>query len=147
MVDKPKRTKRKAKVPAKRLGPKPIPVDMAEVGKLAAIMCTQEEIAAVLGCSVRTLRRQPDFEAVMQTGRDEGKASLRRRQWAKAQEGHPTMLIWMGKQILGQTDKTLRQSENHTIIELVRSVKDVGLAATLPPIDAELDAIALPEPE
>ena len=34
-----------------------------------------------------------------------GKASLRRRQYKLAEEGNPTMLIWLGKQWLGQSEK------------------------------------------
>ena len=34
-----------------------------------------------------------------------GKVSLRRKQYQKAvEEGNPTMLIWLGKQWLGQSD-------------------------------------------
>jgi hypothetical protein len=36
---------------------------------------------------------------------EEGRMSLRRLQWKKAQEGNTTMLIWLGKQYLGQSDK------------------------------------------
>jgi hypothetical protein len=31
--------------------------------------------------------------------------SLRRMQWEKAQTGNTTMLIWLGKQMLGQKDR------------------------------------------
>jgi hypothetical protein len=34
-----------------------------------------------------------------------GKISLRRKQYSIAQEGNVTMLIWLGKNWLGQTDK------------------------------------------
>jgi hypothetical protein len=36
---------------------------------------------------------------------DEGKASLRRLQWQKASQLDSTMLVWLGKQTLGQRDK------------------------------------------
>jgi len=34
-----------------------------------------------------------------------GKASLRRNQWKLAQDGNATMLVWLGKNMLDQTDK------------------------------------------
>jgi len=37
---------------------------------------------------------------------DEGKSSLRRNQWKSAQDGNVTMQIWLGKQMLGQRDKS-----------------------------------------
>ena len=48
----------------------------------------------------------------LKKGRDQGKTSLRRMQWEKAQSGNTTMLIWLGKQMLGQKDK-LETSENN----------------------------------
>jgi hypothetical protein len=77
-------------------------IDGDQVEQLAALFCTQEEIGSVVGCSPDTLQRR--FAARMKRGRERGKASLRRRQYARAMEGNPTMLIWLGKQHLDQTD-------------------------------------------
>jgi hypothetical protein len=70
---------------------------------LASIHCTLPEIAAVVGCAVSTLRAR--FKDELARGRDRGKASLRRRQWELAQQGDRGMLIWLGKNWLGQTDQ------------------------------------------
>lgn len=80
-----------------------LPIDEAQVEELAAILCTMEEIAAVVGCSVDTLERR--FADTIKTGRDRGKSSLRRVQWRLAQDGNAALAIWLGKQWLGQTDK------------------------------------------
>ncbi len=86
------------------MGRKPKPVDGALVEKLAAIACTQDEIAVVCGCSVDTLQRR--FSGEYKRGRADAKCSLRRKQWQRAvKDGHPGMLIWLGKQLLGQRDK------------------------------------------
>ena len=45
-------------------------------------------------------------------GKDKGRMSLRRLQFEKAQTGNTTMLIWLGKQMLGQKDK-IETSENN----------------------------------
>ena len=79
-------------------------VDMGMVERLAQIMCTEDEIAAVMAIDKSTLRRQPTFDEVYKKGREVGKSSLRRTQWRIAQN-NAAMAIWLGKQYLGQTDK------------------------------------------
>ena len=78
------------------------------VRKLASIQCTDEEIAAGLGCSQDTLargrKRDQELDAAIIEGRASGRMSLRRAQYRKAMEGNPAMLIWLGKQVLGQRE-------------------------------------------
>lgn len=77
-------------------------IDSKLVADLAKIHCTMEEIASVCSCSVDTLERR--FADIIKKGKDEGKTSLRRKQWQLAEGGDRVMLIWLGKQLLGQTD-------------------------------------------
>ncbi len=84
------------------MGRPPLEIDESVVEKLASIHCTMEEIASVVGCSVDTLERR--FAEVIKVAKDKGKSSLRRYQWEGAQKGNPAMLIWLGKQLLGQKD-------------------------------------------
>ena len=79
---------------------------------MCGIQCTEEEIAAVFGVSVDSLQRWCEatygrrFADIFREKRQFGKASLRRRQWLKAtDEGDTTMLIFLGKQYLGQADR------------------------------------------
>lgn len=60
-------------------------------------------MAAVLNCSVDTLGRR--FAEVIEKGRKQGNMSLKRKQYEVAMGGNVTMLIWLGKQRLDQTDK------------------------------------------
>lgn len=84
--------------------PKPLKdIDPEQVRKLAAIGCTHEEIASVVGCSQDTIARR--FLEDVEYGRSQGKSSLRRKQWEMAMNGNVTMLVWLGKQYLGQSDK------------------------------------------
>lgn len=83
------------------------PIDAEQVELLASIHCTNEEIAIALGCSPDTLTRR--FADALKKGKAEGKASLRRKQWELAQAGNPTMLIWLGKQLLEQKDKAAHE--------------------------------------
>jgi hypothetical protein len=87
-----------------------IEFDLAQIEGLARIQCTDEEIAAAVGCSVDTLARRkvddPAFMEALQRGKAKGRGSLRRLQWQRANGGSDTMLIWLGKQLLGQRDKS-----------------------------------------
>jgi hypothetical protein len=44
--------------------------------------------------------------------RASGRATLRRLQWQRANGGSDTMLIWLGKQMLGQKDKVETEATN-----------------------------------
>ena len=79
------------------------PIDPKQVEQLAAIDCTLEEIASVVGCSVDTLSRR--FAGVIQRGRENGKASLKRMMWKAASSGNVAMQIWLSKNRLGYRDK------------------------------------------
>lgn len=75
----------------------------ALVQSLARIGCTIPEIAKIVGISEATLKRRASAEVAK--GHEEMKMSLRRWQYEKAKEGSVPMLIWLGKQYLGQRDK------------------------------------------
>ncbi len=79
--------------------------------KLCRIQCTKDEICSVLECDEKTLTvfckdtYGEGFSDIFKKKSKEGKTSLRRLQWKAANNGNVTMLIWLGKQYLGQTDK------------------------------------------
>jgi hypothetical protein len=79
-------------------------IDPADVEALAAVHCTVAEIAAELDCSKRTLETR--FCAAIEKGRERAKTSLKRAQFRVALDGNPAMLIWLGKQYLGQADRS-----------------------------------------
>lgn len=92
-------------------GRKPKTVDLIDLEKLeqlAAVHCTEAEMAAQFNMSWPTfdkLRQQnPQIKEVIERGKYKGTSSLRSAQYKAALAGNPTMLIWMGKQILGQRD-------------------------------------------
>jgi hypothetical protein len=90
-------------------GRRPIPIDLVELEKLCSIHCTDEELAAFFGVSVRTIearRKIPEFAEVMKRGNAKGSISLRRAQMKLVEKGNAPMTIWMGKQWLGQRDVT-----------------------------------------
>jgi hypothetical protein len=83
--------------------------------ELCKIQCTELEICSVLDVDVKTLddwcsrEYNSPFSIVFRQKREGGKTSLRRAQWlAATQDRNPTMLIWLGKQRLGQKEPESR---------------------------------------
>lgn len=110
---------RKPAAERKKTGPKGPTKPMTDkefeqLVNMIRIQCTRDEICDILNMSETTLNRRikeqgiegvDNFEALYKKHQGEGKASLRRSQWKAAQDGNPTMLVWLGKQMLGQKDK------------------------------------------
>lgn len=88
-----------------------IEVDWDQVNRMAYIQCTAKEICQVLGISEDTLSRRCKEEHGVNTADylnqkgAGGRMSLRRKQFETAMSGNVTMMIWLGKQYLGQKDK------------------------------------------
>ncbi len=88
-------------------GRKAVHIDLEQVEKLAAIQCTEAEIASVLGVSERTIERrkqQSDFAEAMARGKARGRVSLRRNLWSLANKGQPAANIFLAKNLLGYKD-------------------------------------------
>ncbi len=99
---------------SKKIGRPLKPIDMELVKKLSAIHCTLREIADIIGVDKETIRNR--CQDVMIQGKSEGKASLRRRQFEVADTGNPTMLIWLGKNWLGQSDSPDDEEKKNIIL-------------------------------
>lgn len=84
-------------------GRRPLKLDKKLIESYASLGCTDEEIAVILKCSPDTLTRR--FKAVLEMGRAKLNMSIRRSQVRKALNGDNVMLIWLGKNRLGQKDK------------------------------------------
>ena len=103
-------------------GGRPVkPMDIAVIERAASIGCSPEEIAALCHVSRATFHSRvasdPVIADALERGRDQGRATLRRMQWQAAQKGNPTMLIWLGKQMLGQRDKhEIAGAEEHPLV-------------------------------
>ena len=65
--------------------------------------CTNTEIAGVYGCSADLIDKS--YSEFLTKGRANLKKRLRKAQLDSALSGNSTMLIWLGKQMLGQVDK------------------------------------------
>lgn len=104
-TQRPKRAPPKRRKPHRSPGSRRIKLDLDLIRSLARLHCTLVEIAAVIGCSAHLLEDRPEVGRIVDAGKEEGRASLRRMQWRSAEEGSVAMQIFLGKQILGQADK------------------------------------------
>lgn len=96
------------------------------VEQLASIQCTDEEIAAVLGVSVDTLirrKKEPAYQEALDGGKAKGRASLRRMQWQAAKNGSVPMMIFLGKNLLGQRDK-VEDATTDDVLDKARQIRD-----------------------
>ena len=83
--------------------PKKYDIDPKQVEKLASYGCTNTEIGSYFGCDESLIRKS--YSESITKGRDSGKIRLRQLQWRAAERGNIAILIWLGKQVLGQTDR------------------------------------------
>ncbi len=107
--------------------PTKIDIDVLMVEKLASLGCSGEEIAEVVGCSRATLYRR--CETAIKRGHAQQCVSLRKFQWDAAKAGSAALLIWLGKQYLGQRDRPL--NDRPTDQEEFRA-KAMAMDATIP---------------
>jgi precorrin-4 methylase len=101
-----KKTTRKNKSGA---GRPHVVLDEGRIGQLAFDGCKDATIAAVMGCAPQTIT--DNYSKVLVKKRGERRAALHSRQTLQALRGDNTMLIWLGKNELEQTDK---QSIEHS---------------------------------
>lgn len=90
-------------------------IDWNMVGKMLEAGCTAEGIAATIGIDRDTLYircrtdHNQDFSAFAQEKRAKGDELLRQKQMQVAMRGDKTMLIWLGKQRLGQSEQVAQE--------------------------------------
>src|SRR5438876_8886734 len=89
-------------------------IDAGQVYQLARLGATHCEIAEFLGCERSTVSKR--FSQEIDKGHADLKLKLRRMQFQAAQRGNVAMLIWLGKAMLGQTDKPDKDEEHITVI-------------------------------
>ena len=88
-------------------------IDPEEIFELATLYCTFNEIADWFDLPVETLKY--NFRDLIEKGYQSTKQKLRRKQIQVACEGNVTMLIWLGKNLLGQTDAPIN-AENTSVL-------------------------------
>ena len=110
-------------------------INQKQFEAMCAIQCTKEEICNVLDVTDKTLNNWcnevygQDFSVVFRQKRDGGKTSLRRNQWKLAENGNSTMQIWLGKQILKQSESPIQ--DEIKLKELELKIKEFELKEKL----------------
>lgn len=86
-------------------------IDWEYVDNLLRSHCTGTGIASLVGVHPNTLyrlceeRNKISFSEYSQQKKAEGKELLRQKQFSVAMQGDKTMMVWLGKQYLDQSDK------------------------------------------
>ena len=110
-------------------------INQKQFESLCAIQCTQEEICNVLDVTDKTLTRwcnevyDLSFSEVYEQKRDIGRMSLRRNKFKLAEGGNTTMQIWLGKQVLKQSENPVM--DNIKLKELELKIKEFELKEKL----------------
>lgn len=109
-----------------------IEIKKEQFESLCNLQCTLDEIAGFFKCSSDTIERwckrtyNESFADAYKTYSQGGKISLRREQWKLAQKGNASMLIWLGKQWLGQTEKVEQTTSFEDLEPLADLIRKKG---------------------
>ena len=105
-------------------------IDFEVVDKLCELHCTGVEVAGFLEVHYETLNNRikeklkPDgthysgFPEYFNVKCSRGKISLRKMQWNSANKGNVSMQIFLGKNLLNQTEKQTIDMTTETVIEV-----------------------------
>jgi len=88
-------------------------IPQADVEHLASLGCTDRDIAQYFAISESTLRY--NFSSELVKGRHQLKTSLRQKQIQVALEGNPTMLIWLGRNVLSQNENGIMSDDKRPL--------------------------------
>lgn len=91
--------------------------ELQQIEDLGKLGCKISEVASIMKCSPDSIEK--DYREHYDAGFNDMKKSLRRKQIELAMAGNATMLVWLGKQYLDQTDKqeTLDRTPRPIVIE------------------------------
>jgi len=98
------------------MGRTKIDIDWGRVEEMAIKGANGAQIAGALGVHYDTLVNRfkedntSDFSQYLTTKKEKGNQLLHEKQWEVAMTGDKTMLVWLGKQRLGQTESSKQTS-------------------------------------
>jgi|DEB0MinimDraft_10_1074344.scaffolds.fasta_scaffold03345_2 hypothetical protein len=85
-------------------------IDKDMVYRMACLMCSYDEIGGVFGVTGTAIQKK--YKKIVELGRAAGKKSLRKAQWEKALAGDTRLLMFLGKNYLGQSDNGEQTEDN-----------------------------------
>lgn len=125
-------------------GRKQIPIDWAEVDKYLVSGSSGIEVAACLGIHHDTLydrcvkEFKISFSEYTAKKRQKGNSFLHAKQYQVAMSGNTTMLVWLGKQRLSQSDQPKQKDEFNgslanllDVMHLIKSSEDFDALVSL----------------
>lgn len=82
--------------------------------RMAQVCVPEQDVAYVMGMKITDMGEK--YQEIYQRGKAEARHRLRKKQWDLALDGKgdKTMLIWLGKQELGQTDRVVSETKTET---------------------------------
>ncbi|NDE91636.1 MAG: hypothetical protein EB059_10990, partial [Alphaproteobacteria bacterium] len=93
---------------------------------LAWAKCSVTDMAAYLGCcpmTITRLVRHEPYKSIWQGALAGGRAMLKAKQFEMAQRGNVRMLIWLGKQYLGQKNVPITRVTPEMIDEWIAMIE------------------------
>ena len=84
-----------------------IKLDIDDIRELASEGNTVADIATLLGVSDSVINENEEYKQAYDLGLCDMRASLRHSQFQSAKSGNTTMLVWLGKVLLGQREETV----------------------------------------
>jgi len=121
----------------KAMGRKKIEFDWDRLDKFLMSGCSGAQSAAAVGISFDTLNRRcqsekkTTFATYAAKLRQKGDSMLHAKQYQVAMDGNTTLLVWLGKQRLGQSDQPREKQEFNgtlsnllSVMHLIKSSED-----------------------
>ena len=97
---------------------------MDKIAEMAFDQCHTHTIAQVIGVSDETITE--NLSKFLKSKRAEGRAALHHKQVQAALEGENTMLVWLGKNALDQTDRQqIDTNQNIKLYDTASPIEDV----------------------
>jgi len=117
-------------------GPKPVKVDLEKLRGVAIPGATVEDMAREIGMEKRTLercmKRDPEVRDAVENHWAKMRMSLRAWQFERAHKekdgrvSGATMLVWLGKQLLGQRDYHDSGQLGASVEQVAQAVRKLG---------------------
>lgn len=89
------------------MGKPKIELDIDDIRELASEGNTIEDIGTLLGVSNTVIVENEEYKRAYEMGLCDMRAMLRHSQFQSAKSGNTSMLIWLGKVLLGQREETV----------------------------------------
>lgn len=124
-----------------KMGRPTVELDWDLLRKICSFPVAQKDIAWIMDVSIDTLanRIRKKFKCTFSEYLDKNKAlyrlKLHQKQYEVAMKGHATMLIWLGKQHLGQSDVSVQYEG------------DISQANNIAPLIIDTSGVHVPKEE